>query len=410
MIIDGKWIYLGDYGTQVSRDEYDRVIGEWIARGRRPARATDAADPAAGLTISMMIHAFWEHAKKYYLHPDGTPTSEQENLRQALRPLKRLYGPTPAAQFGPLALKAVRAEMLRPTTYTDKHTGKVVTRPGWARTHVNRQLARLKSVFKWSVSMELIPASVHQGLATVNGLKKGRTEARETEPVKPVPIEYVDPVLKHVSRQVGAMIRLQLLTGMRPGEVCAMRAVDLDTSKEVWVYRPVRHKTLHHGHHREVQLGPKAKEVLAAFLKPYLTGHLFSPAEAVAERHAEQRANRKTRVQPSQIARADRARRRQQRRAPRDHYDRESYRRAIARGCRKADRQADEQNPSVPAGQVLVPTWHPHQLRHNAATDLRRRFGIEVARIVLGHRSAAITEVYAEADMRRAAQVMAEVG
>jgi integrase len=410
VVIDGKFVYLGDYGTQASRDEYDRVIGEWIARGRRSVLPTDATAPEAGVTISMVIHAFWEHAKKYYVNCDGAPTSEQENLRQALRPLKRLYGPTSAARFGPLALKAVREEMLRPTTYTDKHTGKTKTRPGWARTHVNRQIARLKSVFKWAVSMELVPAPVYHGLATVAGLKRGRTEARESEPVKPVPQQHVDAIKPHVSRQVWAMVQLQLLTGMRPGEACAMRAVDVDASGEVWVYRPTQHKTLHHGHVREIHLGPRAKTHLQPFLKPDLTGYLFSPAEAVAEWREHQRAKRKTPVQPSQVARGERARCRQPGRAPGDHYTRESYRRAIARGCRKANQQAHKENPGVPSGEVLVPTWHPHSLRHNAATDLRRRFGIEVARIILGHRSAAITEVYAEADVRRAAEVMAQVG
>ena len=31
-VIDGKFIYLGDYGTQAIRDAYDRAIGEWISR------------------------------------------------------------------------------------------------------------------------------------------------------------------------------------------------------------------------------------------------------------------------------------------------------------------------------------------------------------------------------------------
>jgi integrase len=54
--------------------------------------------------------------------------------------------------------------------------------------------------------------------------------------------------------------------------------------------------------------------------------------------------------------------------------------------------------------------WHPHQLRHNAATRLRREFGIEAARVILGHRSAGITEIYAEADMEKGKKIMGEVG
>jgi integrase len=54
--------------------------------------------------------------------------------------------------------------------------------------------------------------------------------------------------------------------------------------------------------------------------------------------------------------------------------------------------------------------WHPHQLRHNAATFLRKEFGLETARIILGHRSAAITEVYAELDQQKAMEAVVKVG
>ncbi|MCD4824639.1 MAG: tyrosine-type recombinase/integrase [Phycisphaerae bacterium] len=54
--------------------------------------------------------------------------------------------------------------------------------------------------------------------------------------------------------------------------------------------------------------------------------------------------------------------------------------------------------------------WHPHQLRHNAATELRKEFGLEAARVILGHRSAAITEVYAEMDRQKTIDAMMKVG
>ena len=53
---------------------------------------------------------------------------------------------------------------------------------------------------------------------------------------------------------------------------------------------------------------------------------------------------------------------------------------------------------------------HPHQLRHNAATELRKEFGIEATRIILGHHSAAIIEVYAEKDEQQAMEAMVKVG
>jgi hypothetical protein len=49
-------------------------------------------------------------------------------------------------------------------------------------------------------------------------------------------------------------------------------------------------------------------------------------------------------------------------------------------------------------------------LRHNAATTLRKQFGIEVARVILGHGSATMTEIYAEMDIDKARAVMESVG
>jgi len=57
-----------------------------------------------------------------------------------------------------------------------------------------------------------------------------------------------------------------------------------------------------------------------------------------------------------------------------------------------------------------VPRWNTHQLRHSAATRVRREFGIEAARIVLGHRHIGVTEVYAERDATVAATVAAKIG
>ncbi len=56
------------------------------------------------------------------------------------------------------------------------------------------------------------------------------------------------------------------------------------------------------------------------------------------------------------------------------------------------------------------PGMGPEPLRHNAATFLRKEFGIEAARVILGHTSAAVTEIYAEMDRQRAAEIMSIVG
>jgi integrase len=221
-------------------------------------------------------------------------------------------------------------------------------------------------------------------------MRRGRADVRESAPVKPAPEAFVEAVRPFVARQVWAMIELQRLTAMRPGEVVTMRACDLDTSGRIWSYVPESHKTEHHGKRRTIHLGPQAQAILRPWLRPELSAPLFSPAEAGAERRTALRRARKTSVQPSQRNRA----KARPAKTPGEAYTVDSYRRAIAYGCKRAD----------------VPKWHPHQLRHNAATRLRKAFGLDVARAVLGHSSPAVTEVYAELDMTKAAEAMGQVG
>ena len=102
------------------------------------------------------------------------------------------------------------------------------------------------------------------------------------------------------------------------------------------------------------------------------------------------RALRKSKVQPSQISRAKDDPQFQ----PGDMYTTTSYRRAIGKACIKAG----------------IEPWHPNQLRHLAATNIRRDFGIEIARAVLGHSTVDMTEVYAEMDFSKAKDAMAKSG
>lgn len=370
--LDGRDFYLGRYDSPESRVEYDRLIAEWLFNGRRlsPVQSAGGSDS----TINELLLAYLRYADGYYVKA-GKPTKEAANIRLAVRPLRQLYGHTVAQEFGPLKLKAVRQAMID---------------AGICRSEINRRIGRLVRVFKWGVGEEIVPPNVHHSLQAVPGFRRGRVDVRESKPIKPVPESFVEAIRPHVARQVWAMVQLQRLTGMRPGEVVSMRTADIDTSGKVWAYTPESHKTEHHGRPRVIHLGPKAQAVLRPWLRVELTLPLFSPADAVAERKEMMRASRKTAVQPSQV---DRSKSKPKRQAGKQ-YPVDSYRRAIAHAC-------------IVAG---VPKWHPHQLRHSAATWLRKEFGIDVARVVLGHSSTAVTEIYAEMDLTKAAEAMERVG
>jgi len=369
--VSDRDFYLGPWNSNVSRAEYDRLIGEWLANGRRLPEETEKFT----MNVNELILRYWEFCRTYY-RKDDKPTSEQNAIRLCLKVVRRLYGRQLARDFGPLALKTCREKYLA----ADQ-----------SRQKINQNTGRIRRMFKWGVENEFVPPSVIHGLQAVTGLRKGRTEAKENQPVRPVEEERIEAVLPHVPPMIATMIRVQLFTGMRPGELVLMRGDEIDTEGKIWLYRPESHKTAHHGHQRAVHIGPKAQWILRPWLKEAGDGFVFSPRRSEEKRNAEKRKKRRTPMTPSQSRRRPKQGRK---RAPREHYNTQSYCRAIRRACEKAG----------------VPSWHPHQLRHNAATNIRKEFGIEAARVVLGHRSPLVTEIYAEIDQAKAAQVMEAVG
>ena len=122
---------------------------------------------------------------------------------------------------------------------------------------------------------------------------------------------------------VATLVKLQLLTGARGGELFRLRTVDIDRKDDVWKYRPTAHKTSHHGHRRTIYFGPKVQAVLTPILKLDLQAYLFTPAEAVEWRNARQAKQRKTPLTPSQHSRGAEAAKRQ--RKLHLFYNRDSY-------------------------------------------------------------------------------------
>jgi integrase len=417
--------WLGVFNSPESRERYHRVIAEWEANARRlPApdfdRSATGADSrhAGGPTVDEVALRFWRWAQSNHR------PREARAFRPVLRLLRQMDGSTPARDFGPNRLRLVREAMVNGDASADP------PRSPWSRSHINQQVQKIRRVFKWAASHEMIPPTVHQALATVEPLKKGRSAARESARVTPAPIELVEAARPHMNRQVRAIVDLQLLTGARPGELVGMRAIDLDmdTGDSVWAFRPASHKNAHRGVDRTIYLGPKAREVV----RPFLTGRaidapLFSPAEANAEYRAAIHARRTT---PLSCGNAPgKNRRESSQRQPGSQYTVDSCRRAIERACDKAfppppplAKKDDEtiaqwQARLTPEQQAELKAWrkahrfHPYQLRHTAATQIRREFGLEAAQLALGHASATITDaVYAERDAGKVIEVMRRVG
>ena len=104
---------------------------------------------------------------------------------------------------------------------------------GLSRGVINRRVGRVKRLFKWAVAEELLPPAVLQALQAFKGLRRGRTEAREPAPIKPVPDSVVEATLPHLSNVVADMVRLQRLCGCRLSEICHIRSCGIDTAEDV---------------------------------------------------------------------------------------------------------------------------------------------------------------------------------
>jgi integrase len=330
-----KVTYLGKHGSQESHEAY----AEFIASLPRPGAQPKLAPPVPGMAplVGEIVARYQDHADRYYAR-DGVPTSEPMVIRSALQPLIDRFRALPVTDLGPKKLKGVREDMIG---------------LGWTRYTINRAVSIVKRCFTWAASEELIPAEVAGALKTVVGLQKNRTAAREKPPIGPVADEHVQAILAHVSTLVGDTVRLMRLTGMRPGEVLAMTADEIDwTDQSCWVYRPGRHKTQHHDKSRTVMIGAQGQEIILRRLMKTARGDRIFPMAC------------------------------------------DSLRQAVHRGCRRAG----------------VPLWGPNQLRHSFATEVRAKHGLEAAQVLLGHSKADITQTYALRDTAKAADVVRKIG
>jgi len=318
-----------------------------------------------GVTIGGLVEAWLAWAEKYYVDDSGRATGELGAVRAAVAPLRARFGDLRVEEFGPKLLKVVREDMIA---------------LGWARSTVNAQCRRIVRCFRWGVENELVSGDLLLRVRAVAGLRRGRTVALESEPVKPVRDSDIDAVRPELSGVLRAMVDVQLFSGARPGEVVILRPCDIDRSGAVWVAAPSSHKTAYRGLRRTLYFGPRAQEVLRPFLVDRAEeDFLFVPREA---EFATRRAGAR--------------------------YSSGSYRRAIARACERVNAKRVEEAAGGPV--ELIEVWSPNQLRHNTATLIRGKFGLDVAQVVLGHAKADVTQVYADVDRVKAMAAVEEVG
>jgi integrase len=364
--------YLGKWNSPESRAEYDRITSEWLVRGRKPAGTLPGEGRSDDFLVKELVHGYWSHVKA------TLPDVEAVKVRLALAPVRRMYGEARAADFGPVAFKAVRAKLVEAKL---------------SISTIRDRMGIIRRMVAWGVENERLPGDAVHRLRAVAPLRASRDGVKPARKVRPAPEEHIRAILPHLNPTVRAMVELQALTGMRPGEVWRMTTGQIDRSGDPWVYSPAKHKTEGRGKARDIPLGPRAQEALGPWLKADPDAVLFSPREA-AERHYE--ATRRPDRPPGRSRKAGGPKKRKKSRARPQHetYNKNSYAQAITRGC----------------GRAGIPVFTPNQVRHTYATRIRREYGLEAAQVLLGHSKADVTQVYAERDLALASKIAQEVG
>ncbi|MCC9645010.1 site-specific integrase [Rhodopirellula sp. JC740] len=333
--------------------------------------------------VAHVTALYREHlTTKYPISDQKEKNKERYRCEQVADRLDKMFGDVPVDQFGPVKLRQFRDDLVA-NGMSRKKDGSL--RKPLARKYINRIVNGVIGMFTHAVSGELVDIAKVQQLKTLETLRCGQTTAPETAPVKPVPIEQVRQTAPHLSPIIKAMLRIQVATGMRPGELCIMRPCDIDRSGENWIYVPSKHKTGWRGKSKAIPLVGDARDAITEFLQRHPESFCFSPKEAMEWRHAVAAANRTTPMSCGN--RPGTNRKKSPKRLPRDRYDPQSYRQAIQRAQKAAG----------------VPHWFPYQLRHLNATTIRAALGgTEEAQALLGHSTALMTAHYAQESLEAA--------
>lgn len=356
--VQRRCYYFGRYGTPECRAKYEQWVSQYLMNGRQPP---DRDRPTHTVTVNHVLALYLPWAQEHYVK-HGKPTRQYDRIRIACRPLAEGFGDLPAAAFGVTQMERVQAAMVA---------------RGWTRGYCNTCLSVLKGIWRWAGLRELIPMEQVLRLAAVPGLRRGKTTAPESARIEPVNPLLVEQTLPHLGHIPAAMVRVQLLTGMRPGEVCLLRPADLDRSRTPWVFTPSVHKNEHRDQERPIRIGPQARALLAPFLLGRAPDeYLFDPALAHAE--AVLASGRR-------LLRACK---------PGKHYSVHGYTQAVVRACARGG----------------LERWTPLQLRHTRGTEVRAQFGPDAARALLGQHSLNSTQIYAELDGDAADRIAEQTG
>lgn len=375
VILSGKVHYLGVFGSPEAHSRYGQLLREWEKSGRQPIQPALTVVEASYRVRDLIADykRYLDESGRY--RKNGEQTSQRTLIDVALQGFEDFAGDVLVRRVGEATL----------VQYRDRLEGNDrLTRSG-----INRKVALIRQAFRWGRQRGHVPRDVWLSLSAVEPLGRAECGSRPGKrPKRAVTQKEVEKVAKHAPAPVAAMLRLQALTSMRPGEACAMRWADIDKDGPVidgaqyWIYRVSTAKTAHHQETQDDEtvypLGPQAQVLLSAFPKPP-AAYIFSPRDAEAERSRTRRQVRKTPVTDYTLKRDAQATR-----VFAERYSVADYRQAVERACRKAK----------------VQRFTPHEVRHGALTWLANHQSAALAQAAGNHRKITTTAGYVHRDLK----------
>ena len=175
--LNGVDHYLGRWDSPPSKAEYDRLIAEWLAGGRRLAVSNDR------MLVKELVLGYDRHMRA------TASVAELERIRAAPKPVRELYGNTAAAKFGPVAYKAVRTKMI------EAEALHLHDPPAHGRRSADGRLGGSRT--------NVLPADRLERIKAVPGLRARRDGVKPQRKVKPAPEEHIDAILPHVTPRSG---------------------------------------------------------------------------------------------------------------------------------------------------------------------------------------------------------------
>lgn len=313
--------------------------------------------------------------RRYRQKATGRPTRHHHNVAAALTRLLAFveleHARNPSR--GPATLLSLTKGTLR--AWMDEMSAERQRlpdgRPGellLSRGTINAYLQLVKQMVEWAEALELCPESVKDEVNKVKRLKEG--EAKETEPRVPTDLDvarFLDQVrctLPYLTPTPRDVVQLLMLSGARIGEI--LGAVNSDVrppeGEKPGALVPAQHKNAHRGKKcrsriRVLPLCAAAWKIVERRYKPMLPGQALFP-----------------RTKGGSCA----------------HFHASGVQTAITRACKRAG----------------VPRYTPHMIRHAVARWTREHCGLDIAQVLLGHSSSAMTEHYAPPDPNRVSGAM----